>query len=267
MRRTYFSLGTLSLAAGLAGPAAAQIDYRNLDDHRPVAIEDAYPVERHAFELVLPYHFESEPDGATVHAIVPELVHGIVANGQIGVKAPVVTVAAGGARETGLAGLGVFALYNLNTEGSWLPALSLRGDLSLPFGALASDDARFALKAIATRSWGKTRAHINASWAFGSDGALSTFESADRWSAGLAVDRVALRRSLLLIGAIAASEAARGAPTEVNAALGFRLQWTPTVVLDAGVERRLRERVGPDIGLTVGLSHAFALRGLMPGGR
>ena len=54
----------------------------------------------------------------------------------------------------------------------------------------------------------------------------------------------------------------------MNAGAGFRWQWTPTFVLDAGVQRRLRDDIGPDIGVTIGLSHAFALRGLMPrGGR
>ena len=51
-----FSLRTAALAVGLCSsfPARvwAQIDYRNLDDDRPVVTEDAYPVERYAFELL-----------------------------------------------------------------------------------------------------------------------------------------------------------------------------------------------------------------------
>ena len=261
------SLGAGILFLVLARPAAAQIDYRNLDDHRPVSTEDAYPVERHAFELIFPYHFEAESEGANLHAVVPEIAYGVFANAQIGFKAPVATVSGAGGRETGLSGLSLFALYNLNTDGPWMPALSLRGDLSLPLGSLAGDGSRFTLKAIATRSWGMTRAHVNGSWTFGSGEPLAAFEAADRWSASIAIDRAVIRRSLLLIGEVAVAEAVRGAPTAVNAALGFRWQWTPTVVLDGGVERRLRESVGPDIGLTVGFSYAFALRSLMPGGR
>jgi hypothetical protein len=49
-------------------------------------------------------------------------------------------------------------------------------------------------------------------------------------------------------------------------AAGTRWQWTPTDVLDLGVSRRLTSG-GPDFGITVGLSHAFALRGLLPAGR
>ncbi|MDV3294526.1 MAG: DUF3187 family protein [Brachybacterium paraconglomeratum] len=255
----------MALGLSLAGPLAAQIDYRNLDDDRPVRTEDAYPVERYAFELILPYHFEAEADGASVHVTVPELAYGLFANAQVGVKAPVAAVTEAGETEIGLSGMRVFALYNFNTEGRWLPALSLRGDLSLPVGNLGGEATRFTLKAIATRSWGATRAHLNGAWSFGEDDeALAVAEPADRWSMSLAVDHALIRRSLLLIGEVAASEAVRGAPTEVNTAIGFRWQWTPTFVLDAGLQRRLRDDVGPDIGLTLGLSHAFALHGLMP---
>lgn len=250
----------------LPGALAAQIDYRNLDDDRPVATEDAYPVERFAFEFILPYHFEAEPGGGSVHVTVPELAYGVLANTQIGIKAPIAAVAESGETEVGLSGLRLFALHNFNTESRWLPALALRGDLSLPLGSLGGDATRATLKAIATRSWGATRAHVNAAWSFGEDEPLAVAESAARWSASVALDRAFIRRSLLLIGEISASEALSGSPTEVNAAVGFRWQWTPTFVLDAGIQRRLRDGIGPDIGLTVGLSHAFALRGLMPSG-
>lgn len=251
----------------LARAAAAQIDYRNLDDDRPVTTEDAYPVERYAFELILPYRFEGDADGADLHVTVPELTYGLLPNTQVGLKAPIAVVTESGNAETGLAGLGLFTLYNFNTEGRRLPALSLRGDLSLPVGALGGDVARFTMKAIATRSWGATRAHVNAAWSAGGNGALAAAEPAARWSASLAVDRIFIRRSLLVIGEVAASETLRGAPTEVNAALGLRWQWSPTLVLDAGILRRLRDDVGPAIGLTVGLSHAFAVLGLMPSRR
>jgi hypothetical protein len=50
----------------------------------------------------------------------------------------------------------------------------------------------------------------------------------------------------------------------VNLSLGGRWQWAPTLVLDAGVTRRLRSGVGPDLAVTAGLSYAFAVPGLLP---
>jgi hypothetical protein len=264
------SLRAAALAAGLCAsclvPAWAQIDYRNLDDDRPVVTEDAYPVERYAFELLAPYRYEAEPDGARLHTAVPEVAYGLARNAQVGLKLPLAAVDESTGTDWGLAGLRVFGLYNFNTETRNLPALSLRADASFPVGSLAGEGGRFAIKAIATRSWGRTRAHLNASRGFGSEDALSVAEPLSRWSASLAIDRTFFRSSILLIGEVAVSQAVRNAPTALNASFGGRWQWTPTLVLDAGLARRLRSDIGPDIALTLGLSHAFALRRLMPAG-
>ncbi len=265
-----FSLRTAALAVGLwvsiLARAWAQIDYRNLDDDRPVVTEDAYPVERYAFELLVPYRYEAEAEGARLHTTVPEVAYGLARNAQVGVKLPLAAVDESRGTDWGLAGFRVFGLYNLNTETRWLPALSLRADASFPVGSLAGDGSRVAIKAIATRGWGRMRAHLNASRGFGSEDALSVAEPLNRWSGSLAVDRTFFRSSILLIGEVAVSQSVQDAATAINASVGGRWQWTPTLVLDTGVTRRLRSDIGPDIALTVGLSHAFALRGLMPAG-
>lgn len=110
------------------------------------------------------------------------------------------------------------------------------------------------------------RAHLNASRGFGSEDALPVAEPLNRWSGSLALDRTFFRSSILVIGEVAVSQPLQGAPAAVNASVGGRWQWTPTLVLDAGVSRRLRSDTGPDIALTIGLSHVFALRRLMPAG-
>jgi hypothetical protein len=264
-------IGTRALwlvTAGLAAttPAAAQIDYRNLDDERPVVTEDAYPIERYAFEVTAPYRYESEAGGTNLHTVVPEVAYGIFPNAEVGVEAPFAAVDFGQDTDWGLAGLQVFGFYNFNTESPVLPALSIRGDLSLPVGALAGDDTRVTLKGIATRTWGRTRFHVNLARSFGAKDDPAAAEPANRWAYSLAVDRTLFRQSVLLVGEVAAAEAVHRAPTEVNTSLGIRYQWAPTLVVDAGLTRRLRDDIGPDFAFTVGLSHAFALRGLMPSG-
>ena len=251
--------------AGLARSAAAQTDYRNLDNDRPAVTEDAYPVERYAFEFQVPYVFESEADGANLHATVPELAYGILDNAQIGIQVPFAAVNTGGDTQWGLAGFQPYAFYNFNTETRRLPAFSLRTDLSLPVGSLAGDATRVTVKAIATRSWGLTRVHLNAAHSFGSEDQLAAVHPASRWLYSAAVDRTILRRSLLLVGEVAVLRTVADAPTEVNAGLGARYQWSPTLVLDLGVRRRLAAD-GPDVGLTFGVSYAFAVRGLMRSG-
>src|SRR5229473_6734689 len=149
----------LSAAAvvGLCGTRslAAQTDYRNLDEGRPTRVEDAFPVERYAFEFLTSYALEREPGGGIVHAFVPELEYGLVANGELGIAAPVGILDEGGITRAGLSGLRAFALYNFNSESAAVPALALRADVRLPAGSFAGGETRVTLKGIATRSWGR----------------------------------------------------------------------------------------------------------------
>jgi Putative MetA-pathway of phenol degradation len=253
------------LAFLLPTPAAAQTEYRSLDDDRPVATEDAYPVDRYEFELAIPYRFEAERAGVDLHSIVPELGYGLIRNGEVGVKLPLAAADNGGSTDWGPAGVRLFGLYNFNTEDQLLPAVSLRADAAIPVGSLAGDNVRFALKAIATRSWGRVRTHLNAMRAFGSEAALAVVDPLPRWRASLAVDRTLFQRSLLIIAEVVTTQLVDGGASETSLGAGGRWQWTPTCVLDLGVSRRLSHG-GPDVALTLGVSHAFGLRAVLPSG-
>ncbi|MGE5926518.1 MAG: hypothetical protein ACM357_04135 [Gemmatimonadota bacterium] len=262
---------TVLFGSAGAGAAFAQIDYRNLDEGRPARTEDAYPVERYAFELVVPYEYENERGPGRSHLVAPELAYGVAANAMLGVKLPFAALDEGADLETdwGFGGPRLFALYNFNTESPALPALSLRADASFPLGNLAGDLVRTGITAIVTRSWGRTRAHLNATLGVGREpeaGEALAVHAIPAWAAGAAVDRTFLRRSLIVIGEVTVREAAAESATEVAAGVGARLQLTPSLVLDAGLHRRLTTAAGADIGMTVGLTHAFALAGLMPAG-
>ena len=270
-RRLIALLAMLAAGTLRGSPVVAQIDYRNLDEGRPVRTEDAYPVERYAFELVLPYEFENVRGPGRSHTVAPELAYGILANAMVGVRLPFAALDEGAPLETrwGLADPEAFAFYNFNTEGPALPALALRADASLPVGNLAGDEVRGSLTAIATRSWGRTRVHVNAAAGIGPETTDSDDTGAHAipaWSVSAAIDRTFLRRSLIVIGEIAVLAGPGDVPTEAGLALGARMQLTPTFVLDAGINRRLTSAAGADIGFTVGLSHAFAIAGLMPPG-
>ena len=154
-----------------------------------------------------------------------------------------------------------FALLNLNTESPTLPALALRGDVSMPVGNAAGSRALASLKGIATRSWGTWRAHLNGTRTFGRAADAPTVDAPARWVASLAVDHTFWRQSLLVIGEVAAQESLAGGSTGWLAGIGARWQATPALVLDAGVYRRLSP-VGPDLGLTLGASRTLGLGGL-----
>jgi hypothetical protein len=259
------------VAAGLliARPSGGhgQIDYRNLDDDRPTLIEDAYPVERYAFEFLAPWRFSRDRLGGSLHAFTPEIEYGILRNAHLGLKLPIAGTRESGDREWGISGLKVFALYNFNTESRFLPAVAIRTDLTFPVGSLAGEGTRVSVKAIATRSWGQYRLHLNGAYTFGRDRPLAAAEGANKWWAGAAFDRTLYRRSMLLIGEVYLLRELAAEPVEVNASLGVRLQLTPYLVFDAGVARRLRKTAGPDLELTAGFARAFAIPGLLPTGR
>lgn len=251
----------LGLLVALPVALAAQTDFRNLDDDRPLSVEDAYPVEHYAFELLVPYRFE-RGDGGSLHALVPELAWGALANLHLGLKLPL-ALAADGPTQSGIAGARGFLVYNLFTETPSLPAVGLRADLSLPVGSLGGRGTRGAASLLLTRSFGAFRVHGNAGVATADPDVPGAVEPLPRWRAGLAVDRTLFRQGLLLGAEVASRQLHAGAGTETVLGAGLRWQWQPTLVLDFGVQRRLSS-TGPDLGLTLGFSHAFAIEALMP---
>lgn len=250
----------LALALGPGAPVlGAQIDYRNLDHGRPLRTEDAYALERYAFEVAVPYELERH-GGASLHVVAPELTHGIARNTHLAVEWPIAVVDAGES-DLGLAGPRASLLYNFNTEAPSVPGLGVRAELILPVGDLAPDHPLASVTGLATRSWGRTRAHLNAAATLGPIGRTDVAVP-PRWMLSAAVDRTLLRRSILLLAELRVEGDGDG--TGTAAGIGGRMQLTPTIVLDAGVTGGLGGGVAPDLGLTVGLSHGFGIAWLMP---
>jgi hypothetical protein len=203
--------------------------------------------------------------GGVYHwGIEPELAFGILPRTQIEVGFPLAFIdAGGGERTTGLAGIDVSALHNLNTE-TTIPALGIAAGVILPVGGLAPDEAYASVKGIATRTFSWARFHANAEYTFGSRPGAAADESAgvaelSRWLAGLAVDRTFPLRSMLVTAEVFAREPlVEGEDVEWNTGVGLRYQFRPRWALDAGVGGRL---TGDERGwyVTVGGAYAFGL--------
>jgi len=259
---------TAMLAAGIATPLAAQTDYYNTDAGRPIRIEDAYPIERRAFELqAAPLRLERNRGGQYRWGIEPEFAYGIFPRTQVEVGVPLAWIDAGlGARTTGVAGIDIGILHNLNVE-TRLPALAIAADVLLPVGNLGPDKAYPSLKGIATKTFSWARFHVNGQYTFGeadeTPGAAPAIGAqaveVSRWLAGVAVDRPFPLRSVLLTGELYAERGLHDADeTEWNAGLGTRYQLSPRWAVDAGLGRRL---TGADQtwSLTAGGAFAFGL--------
>lgn len=268
-----FATHALAIAIffGTAGVARAQTDYYNTDAGRPLTIEDASATERYAFELQLaPLRLERSR-GVYRWEVEPEIAYGILPRTQFEIGLPLSYMDLGsGSSRSGLGGVGLSLLHNLNAETS-IPALAIAGDVLLPIGSLAPDAAVFSAKGILTRTFRWARFHVNGKYTFGADDAedavAGTLEGAEvsRWLAGVAVDRTFPLRSML-VGAEVFAERGRSvnAETQWNAAFGVRRQLSPTFNVDAGLGKQLS---GDDRSwfATFGLAHAFALRSLLPG--
>jgi hypothetical protein len=257
---------TAAALVALAAPAAAQTDYYNTDEGRPVRVEDAYPVERYAFEVQLaPLRLERSPGGVYAWEVAPELAYGIFPRTQLEVAFPLSLVDAGGAGErSGVAGIEVSALHNLNVETRTLPALAVAVGALLPVGGLGPDRAYASFKGIATRSFPGARVHANAQYTAGpSAGDGDRTGEASRWMAGVAVDRTFALRSLLVTADVFAEQPLeRDEEVQWTAEAGFRYQTSPQFNVDFGVGRRFTG--GQGWFVTVGAAHAFALRSLLP---
>jgi hypothetical protein len=239
--------GAATLLAAAARPMAAQTDYYNTDAGRPLTIEDAYPVERRAVELQLaPLRLERARGGAYHWGIEPEVALGILPRTQLEIGVPLAFTEGGGRRTSGLAGIELSALHNLNVETTAIPALGIVADVLIPVGSLAPDRAYPSVKGIATKTLPWARFHVNGQYTLG-----ERLDAADagvgpgaaelsRWQAGAAVDRTFPLRSLLVSGELYARQPLRrGEDVEWNTGAGARYQLSPRVAADAGAGYRL----------------------------
>ena len=276
MRTATAGMAAGALAAGcLFGDtrnAGAQTDFYNTDAGRPVLIEDAYPVERYAFELQLaPLRVERERGGVYGWGVEPEVAYGILPMTQIEIGFPVVFVDAGSSSRAGLAGVELSVMHNLNTETRTLPAFAVVVHVHGPAGAFGPRRAYVSVKGIATRSFRLLRTHANVEYTFGSarlvrhpDEALGVRHEVSRLVAGVAVDKTLPLRSMLLIADLYVRDpaAAEDRP-EWHASAGVRYQFGPRFALDGGIGHRF---TGADRVwfATFGAAYAFAIRSFIP---
>ena len=280
--RSLATVGAFASLAVLATRAEAQTDYYNTDRGRPVQIEDAYPTERYAFELKLaPVRLERASGGVYRWEVEPEIAYGILPRTHLEVGVPIAYADAGSERRSGLAGLDLSVLHNLNAETQTLPAFGVRADLRAPIGNLAPEHTYGSITALATRTFPALRVHLNAQYTLGPDpsmlGAPVSLEGAaagidanaaetSRWLAGIAVDRTLPLHSVLFTGeAYAQQPIGSSQEVEYIVGTGVRYQWSTQLALDAGLGRRF---TGENRAwyVTFGTAYAFAMASLMPGG-
>jgi hypothetical protein len=251
----------------LAPAAAAQSDYRNLDPGRPLAVEDAQPLEFRAMEFswTLPRYLRSG-SGLWHLSFEGEYKWGIAKNTQVGVTSELGVQRAAGRAVAGAADVQLHLLHNFNAETPRLPAIAVRPEFTIRAGGFGSQREHAALKWILTKTLGRNRLHLNGSYAAGPTAAPGRGgDLVSRFFYGVGYERTLPLRFLVLLADVYARKPIDHDRTQVVFDVGARVQLNPAWVLDAGISSgALRRSAGHDFGFTIGVSRAFSFRGLFP---
>ena len=251
----------------IAPPVWAQGDYRNLDAGRPIAVEDAQPIEFRALEASFSVpHFTRERRGHWSYSLESEYKWGVLKDTQVGLSTETIIAHQSGNTVLTSRDLQLHLLYTFNQETRRMPAIAIRPELAIRSGGLGSQNEHGALKLLISKTIGRHRLHFNGSYTVGpAERPGRGGELVNRFFYGAAYERTLPLKFMVLVADVYARKPIDHAKTEVVFEFGTRIQLNPAWVLDAGIATgQLRPLVGPDLGFTFGLSRSFSFRALFP---
>ncbi len=232
---------------------------------RPLAIDDAGPVEKGRFEFELGSTYEHDPACAAW-----EFPFGLTAGVLPGVEAG---IGFGGIleertenkekdHESGVGDLTAGVKWQFLPEGTWLPRQALAAAVKFPTAdddkGLGSGKTDYDLTWIVSKKIGKkTGLHVNTGYS--RIGEPSGEEVGDIVHYGLAVD-YQLTEAVQWVGEVfAEKELQDGMQTVVQYNTGFRWNAAESLTLDMAAGSSLRGDEAPDFTATFGLTWAFGL--------
>ena len=248
----------LALLAGLPVGVYA-IDHDNLDEGRPLRLEDAYPIAEGEVAIETGAGLSAQRKSRTRGLFPIEVLYGLAPNLQVSLGTTLFTDPRQIEEQTKSGDLQLSGLYNFNQETLNLPAFGLRMTVNTPTGTASSGvDAR--VKGLVTKSFERLSIHFNPTYAVFSG--TQPFERDGRYEMALGASYPlgAPKHTLTtIVGDIFTEQAPRrGDPQIAGVEMGVRQQWTPWTVLDVGIGT---EFAGPtnrsSVFLTVGFSVGF----------
>lgn len=251
MTRATFAAGAAAAAVMLLTAPAFAADHFNLEPGLPLTVEDAYPIAYRSREVQGVFQYD-RASGDDLYAFEPRLDLGLLPNLQASLSLPY-RLGSAEAADSGDATLE--GLYNLNSEGLYLPAFALAASASAPF---ADDDGHWEteIKGIVTRSLGgylPRRLHLNLSWLHDFTG--NDEERENRYRVVLGYSQPVSSDTVLIADISHERRLAEGQEQNLAEA-GVRYQLTPLAVLSAGGGVGLGQD-DPDLRVTFGLQYAL----------
>lgn len=255
LRRVFFLLAVL---VWVGAEKAYAIDHKNLDENRPLRVEDAYPIATDEIAIEVGGGLTVQRHGESRGFFPIEILYGVLPNFQLGAGTTLLTDPSE-TDEVKSGDLKLSGLYNFNQETLTLPALGFKLALNLPTG-VASSGTDVELKALVTKSFDRLSFHFNAAYEFLNGTRADERDGRYQFVLGASYPIGAPKYTrTTLIGDLFIEQASqRGKPDTFGAEIGFRHQLTPRMVLDAGIGTEL---AGPGdrspFFLTTGISIGF----------
>jgi hypothetical protein len=248
----------LLLVLGATGPSFA-LDHKNLDEGRPLRLEDAYSIAHGEFAIETGAGFTVERRGPSRGFFPVELLYGAYPNLQLSVGTSFSTDPHGLEDRPRSGDLRFGALYNFNQETIALPAFAAKLGVDAPTGIDARGYA-VELRGIITKSFERLSLHLNAGYEFLTSTRGSERDGRYHLALGASYPIGAPKFTrLTVVGDIFSEQSRRrGDAPVVGTELGLRYQLTPRIVWDVAVGT---EFAGPthrsDVFLTTGFSLGF----------
>lgn len=243
----------------LAAVPGWAVDHNNLDEGRPLRLEDAYPIAYGELSVETGPRFNLNRRSADRFSFPVEILYGACWNLHLGLGSTPATEPRTIDEPEKSGDLRAFALYNFNQETLRLPALAVKVSLDFPTG-VRSRGVHTKLKGMVTRSFGPTRAHLNVGYEF--IGHAREGERNGRYEVILGVQYplgYPRHFNTTLLADVFTQQAVRsGESNPTGIEVGVRHQIAPLVVIDTGVGT---EFAGPakrtPFFATVGVSVGF----------
>jgi hypothetical protein len=252
----------LALVVGVAlgAPAVATaIDHKNLDEGRPLRLEDAYSIAHGEWAIEVGAGGTFSRRGPNRAVLPVELLYGVFPNLHVSLGTELSTDPRSIEEQQKSGDVQLSTLYNFNQETLAVPAFGATLELNIPTG-VESSGVDVELKGLVTKSFGGLSLHGNAAYTF--LGGTERGERDGRYElvlgASYPIGAPKHTRTTLLGDLFSEQSVRRGEENVVGLEVGVRHQLTPRIVVDAGLGT---EVAGPadrnSLFVTLGVSFGF----------
>lgn len=234
MNRLFIFLTALLIASSAS--TAFAIDHKNLDENRPLRLQDAYSVSQGEWALEAGTGFLSKRHASDQVLFPIQLIYGALPNFHLEAGTTLFTDPHDVDEPSKSGDLSLAALYNLNQETLTMPAFGIKGSITLPTG-VDSSGVDLEVSGLLTKSFHRLSMHFNAAYEFingrqdGERAGRYRFVLGPSYPIGAPLHT----RTTLLADMFIEQAARHGEEETIGGEAGVRHQLTERVVLDAGV--------------------------------